>query len=78
MSNREAIAVRTHGPGTKRDARAIVSQVIGIGVGVFLGAARASTTDPQAHVMRNGEGGTVPSYNVQTTQMGLSHLRVSR
>jgi transposase len=27
--------------------------------------ARASTTDPQAHVMRNGEGGTVPSYNVQ-------------
>jgi transposase len=28
-------------------------------------AARASTTDPEAHVMRNGEGGTVPSYNVQ-------------
>jgi transposase len=27
--------------------------------------ARASCTDPQAHVMRNGEGGTVPSYNVQ-------------
>jgi transposase len=27
--------------------------------------ARASSTDPQAHVMRNGEGGTVPSYNVQ-------------
>jgi len=27
--------------------------------------ARASTTDPEAHVMRNGEGGTVPSYNVQ-------------
>jgi len=27
--------------------------------------ARASITDPQAHVMRNGEGGTVPSYNVQ-------------
>jgi transposase len=27
--------------------------------------ARASTTDPDAHVMRNGEGGTVPSYNVQ-------------
>ena len=26
---------------------------------------RASTTDPEAHVMRNGEGGTVPSYNVQ-------------
>ena len=22
-------------------------------------------TDPEAHVMRNGEGGTVPSYNVQ-------------
>jgi len=27
--------------------------------------ARASITDPEAHVMRNGEGGTVPSYNVQ-------------
>jgi len=27
--------------------------------------ARASSTDPHAHVMRNGEGGTVPSYNVQ-------------
>jgi len=27
--------------------------------------ARASTTDPESHVMRNGEGGTVPSYNVQ-------------
>ena len=27
--------------------------------------ARASRTDAQAHVMRNGEGGTVPSYNVQ-------------
>jgi len=27
--------------------------------------ARASETDPEAHVMRNGEGGTVPSYNVQ-------------
>lgn len=26
--------------------------------------ARASSTDPDAHVMRNGEGGTVPSYNV--------------
>ena len=25
---------------------------------------RPSSTDPQAHVMRNGEGGTVPSYNV--------------
>jgi len=27
--------------------------------------ARVSSTDPEAHVMRNGEGGTVPSYNVQ-------------
>ena len=27
--------------------------------------ARASGTDSEAHVMRNGEGGTVPSYNVQ-------------
>jgi len=27
--------------------------------------ARASSTDPEAHVMRNGEGSTVPSYNVQ-------------
>jgi Transposase DDE domain len=27
--------------------------------------ARASITDPEAHVMRNGEGGTVPCYNVQ-------------
>ena len=27
--------------------------------------ARASSTDPEAHVMRNGEGGTVPCYNVQ-------------
>jgi transposase len=27
--------------------------------------ARSSATDPEAHVMRNGEGGTVPSYNVQ-------------
>jgi transposase len=26
---------------------------------------RASSSDPDAHVMRNGEGGTVPSYNVQ-------------
>src|SRR5579863_7708973 len=36
--------------------------------------ARTSTTDPEAHVMRNGEGGTVPSYNVQVvtdTQHGL-------
>jgi transposase len=31
--------------------------------GSFVG--RASGTDPEAHVMRNGEGGTVPSYNVQ-------------
>ena len=27
--------------------------------------ARASATDPEAHVMRNGEGGKVPSYNLQ-------------
>jgi len=27
--------------------------------------ARASTTDPEAHRMRNGEGGTAPSYNLQ-------------
>jgi transposase len=27
--------------------------------------ARASSTDPEAHMMRNGEGGTAPSYNVQ-------------
>jgi len=27
--------------------------------------ARASSTDPEAHVMRNGEGGKVPSYNLQ-------------
>src|SRR5208282_3752185 len=27
--------------------------------------ARASTTDPEARVMRNGEGGKVPSYNLQ-------------
>jgi hypothetical protein len=36
--------------------------------------ARASSSDPEAHVMRNGEGGTVPSYNVQLltdTQHGL-------
>lgn len=36
--------------------------------------ARVSTTDPEAHVMRNGEGGTVPSYNVQVvtdTKHGL-------
>jgi len=36
--------------------------------------ARASSSDPEAPVMRNGEGGTVPSYNVQVvtdTQHGL-------
>jgi len=36
--------------------------------------ARASSSDPEAHVMRNGEGGTVPSYNVQLltdTQHGI-------
>ena len=36
--------------------------------------ARVSTTDPEAHVMRNGEGGIVPSYNLQLltdTQHGL-------
>ena len=36
--------------------------------------ARASETDAEAHVMRNGDGGTVPSYNVQLvtdTQHGL-------
>jgi transposase len=27
--------------------------------------ARASSTDPEARVMRNGEGGTAPSYNLQ-------------
>jgi hypothetical protein len=26
---------------------------------------RSSCTDPDAHVMRNGEGGSVPSHNVQ-------------
>src|ERR1700678_1861524 len=39
MSNREAIAVGTRAAGTKRDARAVAIQVIGIGVGLFLGAA---------------------------------------
>jgi Transposase DDE domain len=34
--------------------------------------ARASTTDPEGHVMRNGEGGTVPSYNVQL-MTGTAH-----
>ncbi len=36
--------------------------------------ARASSSDPEAHVMRNGEGGTVPCYNVQLltdTQHGI-------
>ncbi len=36
--------------------------------------ARVSNTDPEARVMRNGEGGTVPSYNLQLltdTQHGL-------
>jgi transposase len=36
--------------------------------------ARASSSDPEAHVMRNGEGGTVPSYNLQLltdTQHGI-------
>jgi len=36
--------------------------------------ARLSSTDPEARVMRNGEGGTVPSYNVQLltdTEHGL-------
>jgi hypothetical protein len=36
--------------------------------------ARASSSDAEAHVMRNGEGGTVPSYNVQLltdTQHGI-------
>jgi uncharacterized membrane protein len=39
MRNREAIAVRTSAAGTRRDARALVTHVIGIGVGLFLGAA---------------------------------------
>ena len=38
MSNRE-IAVGTSAAGTKRDARALVTHVIGIGVGLFLGTA---------------------------------------
>jgi transposase len=29
--------------------------------------ARASTTDPEAHLMRSSEGGAVPAYNVQVT-----------
>jgi uncharacterized membrane protein len=39
MSNREDIAVRTGAAGTKRDARALVTNVIGIGIGLCLGAA---------------------------------------
>jgi len=39
MSNREAMAVRTGAAGTQRDARALVTHVIGIGVGLFLGTA---------------------------------------
>ncbi len=39
MSNREAFAVGTNAAGTRRDARALVTHVIGIGVGLFLGAA---------------------------------------
>ena len=39
MSNRESIAVGTSTAGAKSDARALASQVIGIGVGLFLGAA---------------------------------------
>ena len=37
--------------------------------------ARASSTDPDAHGMRNGEGGTVPSYNVQLRR-DTTHGRV--
>jgi transposase len=48
--------------------------------------ARVSSTDPEARVMRNGEGGTVPSYNVQLltdTEHGLvvnveAHYRCDR
>jgi uncharacterized membrane protein YphA (DoxX/SURF4 family) len=39
MSNREASAVGTSAAGTRRDARALVTHVIGIAVGLFLGAA---------------------------------------
>jgi uncharacterized membrane protein len=39
MSNRDAIAVRGSAAGTKKDARALATQVIGIGVGLFLGSA---------------------------------------
>lgn len=39
--------------------------------------ARASSTDPEAHVMRNGEGGTVPSYNVQLVTDAAHGLAVN-
>jgi uncharacterized membrane protein len=39
MSNREAISVHKSAARTKRDARALITHVIGIGVGVFLGGA---------------------------------------
>jgi uncharacterized membrane protein len=39
MSNRETFAEGTSAPGTRRDARALVTHVIGVGVGLFLGVA---------------------------------------
>jgi uncharacterized membrane protein len=39
MSNREVVAVPTKAVGARRDERAFVAQVIGVGVGLFLGAA---------------------------------------
>ena len=39
MSNREAFAVGTSTADTRRDARALVTHVIGIAVGLFLGTA---------------------------------------
>jgi transposase len=39
--------------------------------------ARASSTDPEAHVMRNGEGGTVPSYNLQVVTDAAQGLIVN-
>jgi transposase len=39
--------------------------------------ARASGTDPEAHVMRNGEGGTVPSYNLQVVTDAAQGLIVN-
>jgi transposase len=36
--------------------------------------AKASATDPEAHVMRNGEGGTVPSYNVRPVRASMDPL----